>query len=248
MERRKISRGISRGLENKMKLKDLEIIEAPQSLYDSFNQFILSSDTKVFGKLLARTLLFDSVKHLPGDIVECGVFKGTGLLTFLKLKKYLAPNTGKKVIGFDFFNTDGLIDSLEDKDKEAMDTLFRERDYKHDIGEAGRMGDMIRSCGFSEHEFDLVEGDITQTAISYAKDHPGMRISLLYIDLDVGEPTYKALEALWDRVVKGGIVVFDEYALHEWTEADGADRFFRDKGVEIKSLNYICPTAFVVKE
>ena len=86
-----------------MNLKDLELVNAlDQSFYDGFNSFMLSSDLKVFGKLLARMQLFDAVKDIPGDIVECGVFKGTGLFTFLKLKRYFCPNTGKKVIGFDF--------------------------------------------------------------------------------------------------------------------------------------------------
>jgi len=231
-----------------MKLKELEIIDAPQSLYDSFNQFILSGDTKVFGKLLARALLVDSTKHLPGDIVECGVFKGTGLLTFLKLKRFLLPNTGKKVIGFDFFNTDGLIDSLQDMDKEAMNTLFEKRNYKHGENQVDKMREIINSCGFADYEYDLVAGDITKTAFEYIVNRPGFRISLLYMDLDVEEPTYKTLEALWDRVVKGGIVVFDEYAFHKWSESEGVDRFFENKDVEIRTMNYICPTAYVVKK
>ena len=77
---------------------------------------MLSSDIKVFGKLLARTLLFEQVKDVPGDILEFGVFKGTGLLTFLKLKRYLCPNTMKKIVGFDFFETDGLLKSLTNQD------------------------------------------------------------------------------------------------------------------------------------
>ena len=76
-----------------MDLKELEIINIEQKIYDNFNGFILSTDTKVFGKLLARTLLMDQVKDLPGDIVECGVFKGTGLATFLKLKRYMCPGS-----------------------------------------------------------------------------------------------------------------------------------------------------------
>ena len=48
---------------------------------------MLSSDLKVFGKLLARTQLFDKVKDIPGDIVECGVFKGAGWMYWLKLLK-----------------------------------------------------------------------------------------------------------------------------------------------------------------
>ena len=66
------------------------------------------------------------------------------------------------------------------------------------------------------------------------------------MDLDV--PTYETLNAMWDRVVKGGIVVFDEYAFHKWSESAGVDRFFADKDVQIKALNYICPTAYVVKK
>ena len=230
-----------------MNLKDLEIVDTTQNLYDAFNGFILSSDTKVFGKLLARTLLVEQVKDLRGDIVECGVFKGTGLLTFLKLKRYLCPNSGKKVIGFDFFNSDKLVESLSGIDKEAMGTLFEKRNYKHEDNHVKLFSDSIKSYGFEEHEFELVAGDITKTAYKYVSERPGFRISLLYIDLDVDVPTYETLKAMWDRVVKGGIVVFDEYAFHKWSESAGVDRFFADKDVQIKTLNYICPTAYVRK-
>tara|TARA_R100000152_G_C6708709_1_gene136727 strand:- start:137 stop:832 length:696 start_codon:yes stop_codon:yes gene_type:complete len=231
-----------------MKLKDLQIVDTSQDLYDSFNGFILSDDLKVFGKLLARTLLMNQVKDVPGDIVECGVFKGTGLLTFLKLKRYLCPNSLKKVIGFDFFNSEKLIESLTSIDKEAMDTLFKERNYSHEEGQQKLFQEFITSLGFEDHEFELVAGDITNTASKFAAERPGFRISLLYLDLDLGEPTEAALEALWGRVCKGGIVVFDEYAFHKWSEANGVDNFFEDKDVEIKTLNYICPSAYVVKK
>ena len=231
-----------------MKLKELEIIDTAQSLYDSFNGFILSPDTKVFGKLLARTLLVDKVKDIPRDIVECGVFKGTGMLTFLKIKRFLCPNSGKKVIGFDFFDSKALVESLSGIDKEAMNPLFCERNYQHEGNQAAVFAEFIRQCGFEDHEFELVAGDITKSAAQYVLDRPGFRISLLYIDLDVDIPTYEALNAMWDRVVKGGMVVFDEYAFHKWSESAGVDRFFADKDVEIKTLNYICPTAYVIKK
>lgn len=231
-----------------MELKELEIVDASQALYDAFNGFILSPDTKVFGKLLARTMLVNQVKDLPGDIVECGVFKGTGMLSFLKLKRFLCPNSGKKVIGFDFFNSENLVNSLSGQDKVAMSTLFEKRNYKHDGDHAKKFKDIILNFGFEEHEFELVEGDIVSTAHSYVSERPGFRISLLYLDLDLDVPTYEALNAMWDRVVKGGIIVFDEYAFHKWSESKGVDRFFADKDVEIKSMNFMCPTAYVVKK
>ena len=231
-----------------MDIKKLEVMSTPQSLFDCFNGFILSPDTRVFGKLLARAILLDKVKHLPGDIVECGIFKGTGLFTFLKLKRFLCPNTLKKVIGFDFFDSDKLIQTLRGIDQEAMKTLFSGRDYKHSENHVGEFEKFILECGFGDHEFELVAGDICQTASEFCQKRPGFRISLLYLDLDVEKPTYEALCALWDRVVKGGIVVFDEYAFHEWSEANGVDKFFEDKDVEIRSLDFICPSAYVVKK
>ena len=55
-----------------------------QELYDSFNQFIFDKDIKVLGKLLHRFKYFELTKHLAGDIVELGVFKGSGMSTFIK--------------------------------------------------------------------------------------------------------------------------------------------------------------------
>ena len=110
-----------------IKLDNLELTKEHQSLFDSFNSFILSEDRRIFSKLISRTLLYNEVKDIPGDIVECGVFKGTGLYTFLKLKGLYNPNSSKKVVGFDFFDTNQLISSINNKtDKEAMDVLFKE--------------------------------------------------------------------------------------------------------------------------
>jgi hypothetical protein len=231
-----------------VKLKDLEIISQTQDIYDGFNNFILSSDTKVFGKLLARTLLFNQVKDVPGDILEFGVFKGTGIMTFLKLKKYLTPNSGKKIIGFDFFDTDSLLNSLSDLDKEAMKTLFNQRKFSHEESFTCYLRTTIRQAGFDDYEYDLVKGDVSSTASKYINERPGLKISLLYLDLDLEEPTYDVLEAAWERVSRGGIVVFDEYAFHKWSESKGVDKFFDDKDVVVRSLNFIAPSAYIVKK
>ena len=231
-----------------MKLKELEIISQSQKIYDGFNDFMLSSDLKVFGKMLARTLLFEKVKDVPGDVLEFGVFKGTGLMTFLKLKRYFCPNAMKKVVGFDFFETNGLLNSLSSQDKEAMSTLFKERGFAHEESFKEYLNESILSFGFGSHEFELVKGDASQMAKEYIKDRPGLKISLLYLDLDLAKPTYDVLCAMWSRVSKGGIVVFDEYAYHKWSESQGVDKFFEDKEVEIISLNYMAPTACVVKK
>jgi len=230
-----------------MKKENIEIIVSEQSLYDGFNNFIMSNDVKVFGKLLARTLLFSNVKDVPGDIVECGVFKGSGIYSFLKLKRYLCPNTSKKIVGFDMFDSEELLNSLKSIDKEAMSQLFNGRNFKHEKNYKLYLEQEILKNGFQQHEFEFIQGNISKTAHKYVEENPGFKISLLYIDLDLGEPTYDSLCALWDRVSKGGLVVFDEYGYGKWSESEGVDRFFKEKNVDIISLNYICPTAYVKK-
>ena len=231
-----------------MNLKDLELVNAlDQNFYDSFNTFMISSDLKVFGKLLARTQLFERVKDVPGDIVECGVFKGTGIFTFLKLKRYFCPNTYKKVIGFDFFNSEQLTSTLSDQDKEATTTLFKGRNFEHSTSFKDELDFSIRKSGFADHEYELIPGDVSKSVAEFVDNRPGARISLLYLDLDLDTPTYDALTALWDRVSSGGIVVFDEYAYHNWSESNGVDRFFSDKNIKIHSLNFFAPSAYVIK-
>jgi len=194
-------------------MNNIEIINTSQELFDSFNTFILSDDTKVFNKLIARTIIYNQVKDIPGDIVECGVFKGTGIYTFLKLKRIFNPNSNKKVIGFDFFDNKNLITTLD-----------------NDI-----------------NEFELIKGDVSKTTLSFSKENPGFKISLLYLDLDLEIPTYDTLSNFWDNMTKGGIIVLDEYGYHKWSESKGVDRFINEKGIEIKNLNFLCPTAYIQK-
>ena len=231
-----------------IKIDNLEISQTSQVIFDSFNSFILSEDRRVFNKLIARTLLYNQTQDIPGDIVECGVFKGTGLYTFLKLKNIFNPNSSKKVIGFDFFNTDTLISSIEDKiDKEAMGVLFEGRNFKHNESSVDILYNQIISHGFQKSEFELVQGNISVTSKHFSENNPGFKISLLYMDLDLEQPTYDTLNNLWDNVTKGGIIVFDEYGYHKWSESRGVDKFIEEKNLQIKSLNYHCPTAYIIK-
>mgnify|MGYP000511893015 CR=1 FL=1 len=219
-----------------IKLDNLELTKESQSLFDSFNSFILSEDRRVFSKLISRALLYNEVKDIPGDIVECGVFKGTGLYTFLKLKGLYNPNSSKKVVGFDFFDTDQLISSISNKtNKEAMDVLFKERNFTHETSFKEYLSTKLIQDGFLNTDFELVDGDLSITSKTYSENNPGFKISLLYLDLDLEIPTYDTLSNFWDNMTKGGIIVLDEYGYHKWSESKGVDRFINEKGIEINT-------------
>ena len=218
-----------------------------QGMYNAFNTFMFSNDKNVFNKLYYKFKLYEMTEHLLGDIVECGVFKGTGLMAWLKILQLNESNSIRKVIGFDFFNP-GFVENLEDEiDRKTMEQVFTRTDpVAGELTEPG-IRDKILLAGFEESRFELVSGDISITSAEYAKARPGFRISLLYLDLDLDKPTYDTLVNLWDRVVLGGVVVFDEYAYHSWSESNAVDRFINEKGLYLNKTDIRTPTAYIVK-
>jgi hypothetical protein len=220
-----------------------------QNIYDSFNNFIFSADRNVFNKLHSKFEFYEKTKHLHGDIVECGVFKGSGLLSWLKLLDINEPHSIKKVMGFDFFNPEFVNDLKDDIDKKTMQQVFdrdRDLDVLNDISFEG-ITKKITAAGFNSDKFELIKGDVSLTSKNIVKTRPGFRISILYLDMDLAEPTYDALVNFWDNVVPGGIVVFDEYAYHSWSESNGVDRFLKETGVELHRTNIKAPTAYIIK-
>ena len=223
-------------------------IHSNQSIYDSYNNFIFSKDRNIFNKLYSRFYFYNRTQHLLGDIVECGVFKGSGLFSWLKMLDMNEPNSIKKVIGFDFFDPN-FVDNIPNKtDRETMKQVFdRCSDLDtNDVSLAG-IEAKIDSAQFKKAKYELIAGDISATTKRFVDERPGFRISILYMDLDLDEPTYNTLNNLWDRVVPGGIVVFDEHAYHSWSESNAVDRFVSERNLIVHRTDVQAPTAYIVK-
>ena len=212
-------------------------------IWEFYNGLLLSADTDRIRKLLVRYELFKKSLGVPGDVVECGVFKGTGALYWLKLLGIFAPAAQKKVIGFDTFSH--FADSSLVDEKSAAQEFTNEAHFEGvdpaDISAhaaALGMGDRL----------ELIAGDVVETAAKYAEQNRGFRVSLLHIDIDTYAGTKAILEAFYDRVVPGGIIVCDEYGSPEWGESDAIDEFFSDRQVSIKAVEFSTkPTAYIVK-
>jgi hypothetical protein len=219
--------------------------ETPQTVYDSYNNLMFSGDGRVFNKMMKRGELYMEVKDLAGDILEFGVFKGAGLALFLNLKMMYEPNSLMKVIGFDYFNSENMTNSLDGLNKTMMSAVLN----RAQADELSVDSVKKRLSNFKEDMYKLIEGEAVASAIQFRMDNPGARIKLLYMDLDLAEPTYKILRILWDKVVKNGIIVFDEYAYHKWDESDGVDRFLKEIEGQYTFVDTKIgsPTAYIVK-
>ncbi len=95
--------------------------------------------------------------------------------------------------------------------------------------------------------FELLAGDVFETVPKYLADNPGFRVSVVNFDLDTEEPTYFCLNELWPRIVRGGLVIFDEYGINEWTESNGVDRFIYEKDLKLIRTDFYAPSAYIIK-
>jgi len=224
------------------------IKETNQSVYDAYNTLVFNNDKRVFQKMTKKIELYLNVKDqdIFGDIVEFGVFKGGGLALWLKLKELYEPNSLTKVIGFDFFEPKETINSLADENKELMTSVLNRVKSDDLTLESVK----ARLSSFNKENYMLIKGDAIKKSNDYYDKNKGAKIKLLYMDLDVGEPTYKILTTLWDRLSINGIVICDEYGFHAWDETIGVDKFLKkldNTTYKIINTNILSPTLVIKK-
>jgi hypothetical protein len=131
---------------------------SPQEFFDAFNAFIMSSDEKVFNKLMSKHFFLDMTKGVPGDVMELGVFRGSGLFSWLKMLNY--QETNKCVYGFDIFDSELLLSGIGTQDKDVMSSLFQDSGFSPD-GYQDVLSSKLLESGFSN--FELIAGNIFDT-------------------------------------------------------------------------------------
>jgi len=190
--------------------------------------------------------IYLEVKDLNGDILEFGVFKGASLALWLQLVKLYEYNGLTSVIGFDFFDKDETVKELDGQNKELMNQVLARSQNESDLS----LEKIKEKCDLVlPHRVQLIKGDACETSLSFNKENPGIKIKILYLDMDVDKPTYLTLKNLWDKVTINGLVVLDEYGCHKWDESVGVDRFLESiKGkYSLENTNIQSPTLIIKK-
>jgi|SRR5579864_2846927 len=178
----------------------------------NFTKYVPRQDLTRF---LVRYELFKKILNLSGSIIECGVLHGAGLMAFAHFSSIFEHlNHQRKIIGFDTFEGFPQDATEFDNKKYAKKGVFSVDSYA-DLQESIKLYDFNR---FLNHEpkVELVKGDISNTVPQYLKDNPQTVVSLLYIDVDLYEPTKVILEQFVPRMPKGAILAFDDLNDKTW--------------------------------
>ena len=126
--------------------------------------------------------------QLPGDFVECGVYRGTGIKTVI-----------------DYFGNKGFTKTFW-----GYDTFDYNPVESHSFaGQEDGLFDEIKKRFEGYDQVRLVQGLLPDSLIGNSPE----KISYLHIDLNSAEFEIAVLEKLFERVVPGGVIILDDY---EW--------------------------------
>lgn len=197
---------------------------------DYENGFYLTSNISRMGNIIAHYELYRKIINLPGDLIELGVFKGGGIIQFATFRELLENEKSRKIIGFDVFGEFPLADNKADE-------IFREKWIKETENSFLTIDEVYSSFKHKKIEnIELIKGDIAETLPKYIERHPHLKVALLHIDTDIYAPSKVGLELLYDKVVKNGVIIFDDYGVAGETEA--VDEFLQDKDYVINKFSF----------
>jgi hypothetical protein len=243
------------GIDNDVELKLAE--HCAMYNIDALNAvklFPVLARRQMLKRFLAHVELFQKTLNIPGDIAELGVFRGLGLMTWANLLEcYCIGDRTKMVYGFDNWEGFTAMCPQDGDPVEAANKVsggFNPIQFYEEIKAAIEIYDSDRFIPWKPR-IELVNGNIESTAPNFVKDNLGVRFSLIHFDCDLYLPTIAALEAFWPRLSRGGVMIFDEYGIHDWPgETAAVDEYFTNKPeVRLQTFqNTNAPAAYVVKE
>jgi O-methyltransferase len=156
-------------------------------------------------------------EDIPGDFVECGVWRGGGSMYAKAVLNHLGSD--RAVWCCDSF--EGMpVQRKEDK----ADPALAGHPYLAVSVEAVRAN--FERLGLLDNNVKFVKGWFSESL----PKAPIERISVLRLDGDYYSSTMDALNSLYDRVSKGGFVIVDDYNAFESCKKAISD-FHRDRGI-----------------
>ena len=175
---------------------------------------------ELFG-LLLRTESFN------GDIIELGTYKcGTTIMMARFLKNV---QSSRRIYACDTF---GIFPYKDDDSEESIKESFGKVINKMDLFKDNSYETVLKKIDvFGVVDIiKIVKGSFDDT-LPKLKDE---KFSFALVDCDIGPSTVVVLKNIWPRMVKGGIMMFDDYnSENDWGLKKVVDDFVKRNNLEL---------------
>jgi O-methyltransferase len=186
---------------------DLRAEDAELGIMRRVGPYTMTSRSRIAA--LCRSIEFVIRHDIPGDIVECGVWKG-GSMMAAALRLQQLGDQHRKIYLYDTF--EGMTAPTDvDKDNRGRSAAARMQAegtggfwFRQPLEEVRRN---LASTGFDAQRLVFVKGPVEQTIPHQIPD----QIAILRLDTDWYESTKHELEHLYPRLSVGGSLILDDY-------------------------------------
>lgn len=195
------------------------------ALYESVKPYTMTSIERLYA--LHKAVEYIVRAEIPGDIVECGVWRG-GSMIMAALSALVLGDTSRRIVLFDTFA--GL--PKPDPEKDGADN-FEEWKRRRINDESSNWAHAsledvqanLRSTGYPSDKVAFVQGLTQKTLPIHAPDN----ISLLRLDTDWYESTRHELDCLFPRLCRKGVIILDDYGALAGSKR-AVDEYFSGQG------------------
>ena len=197
-----------------------------ERIYAACRGFTMTSRERMYA--LYEATRYVSSRQIPGDVVECGVWRGGSvMLTAMTLSSHADP---RDLWLYDTFSgmpkpTAGDLAA----DGAHIDAKWRESNGADDssswcLSSLDETGCNVRSTGYDPQRLHFVAGKVEDTIPAQMPE----RISLLRLDTDWHDSTLHELEHLFPLLSDGGVLLLDDYG--RWKgQRDAVDKYFSQR-------------------
>lgn len=203
-------------LENQTDFEQIEILKnfiknKPDSeILRNLSLFLRQKDV---AHLIFLYEIYQKILSIPGVVIEFGTMYGRNLATLVSLRETFEPfNHTRKILAFDTFSG---FPNFSKKDKGKSKNYFKKGNYTVKNTAKKNLEQLLANFEKTSplkhiKRHDLIQGDVERTFPKYLLKNPETMCALVFLDLDLYRPTKKCLNLILKRMVKGGIIVFDE--------------------------------------
>jgi O-methyltransferase len=203
---------------------------AIRQIYKQVEGVALGNPEGIF--VLCEALAYLKKARVPGSFVECGVYRGGGSMAAALMMRHL--NDTRDMHLYDTF--EGMPPATA---KDMAISTGKKVYHLKATGETWTKAEEaevranMATTGYDMARVAFHRGKVEE---SLPQKAPG-QISLLRLDTDWYESTKHELIHLWPRLVKGGVLIIDDYG-HFTGVRDAVDEYFGDNPLFLARVDY----------
>lgn len=206
--------------------------------YVAVRPFTLTSRERIVS--LSRAVRYVVENGIPGDIVECGVWRGGSVMAILKMLLRLGEIT-RDVYLFDTFA--GMASPTREDVSfygEIASRTYRRLNRKLIAVSLDEVKKNVLGVGYDPRRIHFIKGKVEDTLPSAALE----KISLLRLDTDWYESTLQEMEHLYPRLSPRGVLIIEDYGCWKGSRKAIDEYVSRNKvPLLLNRIDYTCRMA-----